>query len=167
MTRRTKSTGDNEKWPYRIKTVVGIDPGVKTGFAVVDNGSFTDILTKSFTDAQAWCLNCITRYREQGNISTLQLVIEDPRNQWRTPDRSQPARLRGVGSVERDCKLWIEFAEYYNIPYRLVRPGKYRNIDAATFKKWTGWEDRTSEHARAAAMMVLGEVEQAVKEYLR
>lgn len=146
---------------YVIKTVVGIDPGVNTGFAVVDNGSFTDIETMTFTEAQAWCLNCIDRYREQGNVSTLELVIEDPRGQFVPYNQREPQRIKGVGSVERDCKLWIEFCEFYGIKYRLVKPGKYRKIDAATFKKWTGWKVRTSEHARAAAMMVFSEVRRA------
>lgn len=139
-----------------IRTIVGIDPGVHTGFCVTDNGSLTDVETMTFTEAQAWCLNCIARYREQGNVSTLELVIEDPRGQFvpKGDPRHGAHRLKGVGSVERDCKLWVEFAEFYSIPYRLVKPGKYRNIDAKTFKKFTGWEGRTSEHARAAAMMV-------------
>jgi len=132
---------------------------VNTGFAVVDNGSFTDIETMTFTEAQAWCLNCIARYREQGNINTLELVIEDPRGQFvpKGDPRYGSGRLKGVGSVERDCKLWIEFCEFYSIPYRLTKPGKHRKIDAKTFKQWTKWEGRTSEHARCAAMMVLGE----------
>lgn len=137
-----------------IRTIVGIDPGVNTGFAVTDNGSFTDICTLTFTEAQAWCLNCIKCYREQGRTDTLELVIEDPRRQFVPYAQREPQRIKGVGSVERDCKLWIEFCEFYEIPYRLVKPGKYRKVDAKTFNMWTGWKDRTSEHARAAAMMI-------------
>ena len=140
----------------KIRTVVGIDPGVNTGFCVTDNGSLTDIETMTFTEAQAWCLNCVECYSKQGGVNTLELVIEDPRGQrvGRNDERYGPHRLKGVGSVERDCKLWIEFCEFYKIPYRLVKPGKYRKIDAKTFKQWTGWTGRTSEHARAATMMV-------------
>lgn len=152
MTKRTKPEGTYQG--IGIKTVVGIDPGVNTGFAITDNGAFTDIETMTFTEAQAWCLNCISRYREQGGVNTLELVIEDPRGQYVPPSMREPGRIKGVGSVERDCKLWIEFAEFYSIPYRLVKPGKYRKIDAKTFRQWTGWEGRTSEHARCAAMMV-------------
>lgn len=139
---------------HKITTIVGIDPGVNTGFAVVDNGELSDVLTLSFTEAQAWCLKCRARYAEQGNVHTLELVIEDPRGQYVPYGQREAQRIKGVGSVERDCKLWIEFCEFYGIPYRLVKPGKYRKIDAATFRKWTGYEGRTSEHARAAAMMV-------------
>lgn len=140
----------------KIRTICAIDPGVNTGFAVVDNGHFTDIETMTFTEAQAWCLNRIKCHRELPG-HTLELVIEDPRGQYVPFAQREPQRIKGVGSVERDCKLWIEFCEFYGIPYRLVKPGKYRKIDAATFRKWTGWDGRTSEHARAAAMMVIGE----------
>lgn len=140
----------------KIRTICAIDPGVKTGFAVVDNGHFTDIETMTFTEAQAWCLNCIKCYRVLPG-HTLELVIEDPRGQYVPLAQREPQRIKGVGSVERDCKLWIEFCEFYGIKYRLVKPGKYRKIDAATFRKWTGWIGRTSIHSRCAAMMVIGE----------
>ena len=139
----------------RIHTVVAIDPGVHTGFAVTVNGDLTDVETYTFTEAQAWLLNC-SAYAdpEKQGCRTLELVIEDPRGQYVPYNQREPQRIKGVGSVERDCKLWIEFCEFYGIKYRTVKPGKYRKIDAATFKKLTGWTDRTSEHARAAAMMV-------------
>lgn len=130
-----------------IRTIVGIDPGVNTGFAIAVDGKITVVQTFGSIEAMAFIL-------ERMNLSAIELVIEDPRGQYVPPSQREPARLKGVGSVERDCKLWIEFAEYYRIPYRLVKPGKYRKIDAATFAKWTGWKGRTSEHARCAAMMV-------------
>lgn len=140
----------------RIHTVVGIDPGVHTGFCVIDNGDLTDVETYTFTEAQAWLLNCIKAYAEpeKQGCCTLELVIEDPRGQYVPYNQREPQRIKGVGSVERDAKLWIEFAEYYGIKYRTVKPGKYRKIDAKTFANITGWTGRTSEHARAAAMMV-------------
>ncbi len=142
----------------RIHTVVAIDPGVHTGFAVTVNGDLTDVETYTFTEAQAWLLNC-SAYAdpEKQGCRTLELVIEDPRGQYVPYNQREPQRIKGVGSVERDCKLWIEFCEFYGIPYRLVKPGKYRKIDAATFRKWTGWDGRTSIHSRCAAMMVIGE----------
>ncbi len=138
------------------RTICGIDPGVNTGFCVTDNGYITDIWTFSIVEAMAWCLNCIRCYREQGGINTLELVIEDPRNQFvpKGDPRHGSHRLKGVGSVERDAKIWVEFAEFYEIPCRLVRPSKHRKIDAKTFRQWTGYSERTSEHGRCAAMMV-------------
>ncbi len=139
----------------KIRMVCAIDPGVHTGFAVTVNGDLTDVETYTFTEAQAWLLNC-SAYAdpEKQGCCTLELVIEDPRGQYVPYNQREPQRIKGVGSVERDTKLWIEFAEYYKIPYRTMKPGKYRKIDAKTFAKITGWNSRTSEHARAAAMMV-------------
>ena len=132
----------------RIRTVIGIDPGVNTGMAATFDGILVEVYTASFTKAQADILELVNR----GNA--LELVIEDPRGQYVPFHQREPQRIKGVGSVERDAKLWIEFAEFYGIKYRTVKPGKYRKIDAKTFKAWTGWTGRTSEHARAAAMMV-------------
>ena len=135
----------------KIRMVCAIDPGVHTGMALAIDGILVEVYTASFTKAQADILELVNR----GNA--IELVIEDPRGQYVPLAQREPQRIKGVGSVERDCKLWIEFCEFYGIPYRLVKPGKYRKIDAKTFRKWTGWDGRTSEHARAAAMMVIGE----------
>lgn len=129
---------------------IGIDPGVNTGLAMAKDGVLRDVRTCSFWEAHAHIRTQSVRGYP------IELVIEDPRGIYVPPGQRNPQRIKGVGSVERDAKLWIEYAEHYGIPYRTVKPGKYRKIDADTFRKWTGWTGRTSEHARAAAMMVWG-----------
>lgn len=124
---------------------IAIDPGVHTGLAVAVDGVLVDVLTCSFWEAASLI---------RGFDVSYELVIEDPRGIYVPPGQRNPQRIKGVGSVERDAKLWIEYAEHYDIPYRTVKPGRYRKIDAETFRKWTGWTGRTSEHARAAAMMI-------------
>lgn len=128
------------------RITIGIDPGVNTGIAVAVDGVLEVVETRDFWRA----VELVDNYR----CLAFTLIIEDPRGQRVAPSQYNSARLRGVGSVERDAKLWIEYAERYGIPYRAVKPGKLRKIDAATFAKLTGWTGRTSEHARAAAMMV-------------
>jgi hypothetical protein len=130
------------------RITIGIDPGVNTGIAVAVDGVLERVETCRF-----WEAHCLIMALHAGP-DAVELVIEDPRGQRVAPSQYNSARLRGVGSVERDAKLWIEYAEHYGIPYRAVKPGKLRKIDAATFAKLTGWTGRTSEHARAAAMMV-------------
>jgi hypothetical protein len=127
---------------------IAIDPGVHTGLAVAKDGVLIDVRTCSFWVAH-WQLSSLHSVGEK-----VELIIEDPRGIYVPPGQRNPQRIKGVGSVERDAKLWIEYAEHYGIPYRTVKPGKYRKIDADTFRRWTGWTGRTSEHARAAAMMV-------------
>ena len=128
------------------RITIGIDPGVHTGIAVAVDGVLEVVETRDFWRA----VELVDNYR----CLAFTLIIKDPRGQRVAPSQYNSARLRGVGSVERDAKLWIEYAERYGIPYRAVKPGKLRKIDAATFAKLTGWTGRTSEHARAAAMMV-------------
>ena len=137
---------------------VAIDPGVNTGLAIARDGVLVDVSTCTFWEAQAQIRAFV------GAASDLdwkvEIIIEDPRGIYVPPGQRNPQRIKGVGSVERDAKLWIEYAEHYGIPYRTVKPGRYRKIDAETFKKWTGWTRRTSEHARAAAMMVFSKPKQ-------
>lgn len=133
---------------------ISIDPGVHTGLAIAKDGVLVDVRTCSFWEAHAH----IKAVNAKGY--PIEFIIEDPRGIYVPPGQRNPQRIKGVGSVERDAKLWIEYAEHYGIPYRTVKPGKYRKIDAETFKKWTGWTGRTSEHARAAAMMVFSKPKQ-------
>lgn len=139
---------------------ISIDPGVHTGLAIAKDGVLELVRTYSFWEAHAEIRAFLGAASEIGY--KVELVIEDPRGQRvsKNDDRYGPHRLKGVGSVERDAKLWIEYAEHYGIPYRTVKPGKYRKIDADTFRKWTGWTGRTSEHARAAAMMIFSKPKQ-------
>lgn len=134
---------------------IAIDPGVHTGLAVAVDGVLVDVRTCSFWEAAQILADM--RYK---NDIPIELVIEDPRGIYVPPGQRNPQRIKGVGSVERDAKLWIEYAEHCGIPYRTVKPGKYRKIDADTFRKWTGWTGRTSEHARAAAMMIFSKPKQ-------
>lgn len=127
---------------------IAIDPGVNTGVAVATSGVLVSVATHTFIEA----LFAIEELRTRG--WAFELVIEDPRGIYVPPGQRNPQRLKGVGSVERDAKLWIEYAEHHGIPYRAVKPGPYRSIDAQQFARITGWQGRTSEHARAAAMMV-------------
>lgn len=129
---------------------VGIDPGVNTGMACwcIDTQCFTTIATTTYTSATS----IVLRLRSEGH--EVHLVVEDCRNMWVSRDRYNSARMRGVGSVQRDVSLWIEFAEHHGFDIRLPKPGKYRKVTGIDFKTWTGWKGLTSEHARAAAMQV-------------
>lgn len=128
---------------------IAIDPGTHTGLAIAYLGVLEVVRTCTFWEAAQILADM--RYK---NDIPIELIIEDPRGIYVPPGQRNPQRIKGVGSVERDAKLWIEYAQHYGIPYRTVKPGRYREIDADTFRKWTGWTGRTSEHARAAAMMI-------------
>jgi hypothetical protein len=91
----------------------------------------------------------------------LQIVFEDARKrQWLPREKNLSeyrGKLMGAGSVKRDCEIWEEFCENYDIPYTAVPPRKgLTKWDAETFNKMTGWQGRTSNHARDAALLVWG-----------
>lgn len=134
------------------KLFIGVDPGVSTGFAVYDPEKKSLVL-RTLKLHEAW--------REVENLFKffdLHVTIEDP-NQW-THFRSYAEakkKLQGAGSVKRDFSAWRDFLNDWDIPYTAVRPDKQRNAYATNedlFKKITGYEKRSSGHARVAAMLI-------------
>lgn len=135
---------------------IGIDPGTNTGLAVwnASEQRFTEVVTASIVGAMRVALDWA-----EGWDTTL--VIEDARKRKYLPREKNLSeyrgKLMGAGSVKRDCTIWEEFADYYNIPIILVPPRKgLTKWDAETFNKITGWKGRTSNHARDAALLVWG-----------
>ncbi|EMK02891.1 hypothetical protein LEP1GSC166_1879 [Leptospira kirschneri] len=138
--------------PITEKILIGIDPGTKTGFAVLNRFTkrLTHVATYSLLDAQQEVLSYIAA------SVPICLIIEDARKRkWFGPNAN--AKRQGAGSVKRDCKIWEEFCNKNGIPFRLVHPKRgATKIKDTEFRILTGWTGRTSEHARDAAMLVVG-----------
>lgn len=136
---------------------VGIDPGVHTGLAVWDTTDrrFLDIRCSGIVDAMEYLLH-VQRDRGIGLV-----VFEDARQRkWipREKDLSQfRGRAMGAGSVKRDCSIWEEWCNAHGIPFQNTPPkqGMTKLTDTA-FRGITGWDLRTNEHGRDAAMLVFG-----------
>ena len=133
--------------------LIGIDTGVKTGFAHSIDGVLQDVSTQTILSAQ----DRVLEIRDEAAQSDVKLVvcIEDVRKRtWVDPSIGKE-RLKGVGSVTRDCSIWQEFCERNGLRHILVPPS---NIDtkrsAEDFEMITGWTARTSGHARDAGMMI-------------
>lgn len=138
-----------------ISLVVGIDPGVKTGFAVWCRRErrLIDVATVS-------ALEAMDRIKAM-NVAELRFEDARQRTWFGSSDRKQAkygAGFReGIGSVKRDCALWEDFCARHGIKFKAVKPARGNTKwDAANFKKVTGWQGRTSEHARDAALLVIG-----------
>lgn len=137
--------------------VIGIDPGVKTGVAVLDREIEYFMTIETMTISQA--IKMLGELRKGGDV---EVVFEDSRKRsgyYGDADKRQSERgagiREGVGSVKRDCKIWEDFCEEERIPYQAVKPQKgMTKLDAARFKRLTGWTGRTSSHSRDAAMLV-------------
>ncbi len=136
-------------------TFIGIDTGTKTGFAVWDGKRFLEIETLKLWQA----LDRVRRMKEQGEDITV--VFEDARQRkWLPREKSiseYRGKMIGAGSVKRDAVIWEEFCIDNGIKFFSVPPGKgLTKWSAQTFAEVTGWQGRTSNHGRDAALLVYG-----------
>lgn len=143
-----------------MKLIAGIDPGVKTGFALwdADKQEFRHITTTTIIGVTHMLTELIV------SNSIKEIWFEDSRKRG-----GRQHNLQGAGSIKRDCSIWQQFCEYYKIKHKEIAPQtltatirkfvadkSQTKIDDKTFKKITGWKGRTSQHARDAAMLVYG-----------
>lgn len=137
--------------------VVGIDPGMNTGIAVWNTTTrqFDDIITVGIVAAMDY-LNELSFHRGIGLV-----VFEDARQRKWIPRerdiRAMKGRAMGAGSVKRDCAIWQEWCERRNIQFIATRPrtGMTKLTDAY-FRGLSGYDRRTNNHGRDAAMLVIG-----------
>lgn len=133
---------------------IGIDTGTHTGVAVwcTDIKAHVIIGTMKLHQALFYIKSL---WDERKDIC---VVFEDARQRkWfdTRSARQDRARLQGAGSVKRDCNIWEEFLKDYGIPYEAVAPA--RNVTKTTaesFARLTGFQGKTNEHSRDAAMLV-------------
>jgi len=135
----------------KYKYIVGIDPGTHCGLAV-------------------W--NCEIRQLETVDCAGIHIImawlndwpqvysafyrVEDAR-QRKWFGNTGRERLKGAGSVERDCSIWDDFLNDLGVAYEMVAPKNNKTkMNAAAFKQLTGWKASTNEHGRDAAMLVYG-----------
>lgn len=141
---------------------IGIDTGVNTGVAIWDNRKRSLLLVETTTIHKA--MKVVEAYKEKAESESTKVIVrvEDPRQRtWFGTERmsreEERKRLQGVGSVKRDASIWDAFLEDLKVEYEMVAPK--RNVTKLTqerFKAITGWEKRTNEHSRDAAMLIYG-----------
>lgn len=132
---------------------IGIDPGTHTGVAVWDSreGTFLSLETLPIHRA----LQEVYKWRQRP--AEIQVVFEDARQRTWYGKGDTNAKLQGAGSVKRDCSIWEDFCKDYNIPYLAVPPVKgATKVSAPYFRLLSNYQGRTSNHARDAAMLVIG-----------
>lgn len=135
---------------WRVKVVIGIDPGVNTGVAVADGGKLVSVGCMAAVKAEEMVLQTMI-----DNGGKLFVRFEDARMRQWFGSKGREA-LQGAGSIKRDCARWQEFLEHHNIPHARIAPKANRTkLTADQFKRITGWQGRTNEHARDAAMLVV------------
>jgi hypothetical protein len=131
---------------------IGIDTGTNTGFAVWDliDKQFVAIKTYKIDEAMERVLS----FHNITGLSKIFVRFEDARlRKWF--GKAGREQLQGAGSIKRDCVIWEDFLTRKGIPFEAVAPKNNRTkLSAKQFKMITGYEGKTSEHARDAAMLV-------------
>lgn len=134
--------------------LIGIDVGKKTGVAVMTDGVLTHVATTSIIGAMETVREHIDHAKAQN--TPIKIFIEDARLRTWFGDNANDKK-QGAGSVKRDSAIWEEFCVHYGVDFQLVAPQHNKTkITAEQFKRITGWQKRTSNHARDAVMLIWG-----------
>lgn len=144
--------------PTEKTLLVGIDPGSSTGLAVFDTdaGDGTGALTRCEALPFWEAAEAVTSI----SADVAGVVLEDARRIGLYAKRGERGArrdriARSVGMIDRDVQLWLDLCGRLGLPVATVEPSR-KKWDAETFRRLTGWEGRTNEHARDAARLVFG-----------
>lgn len=130
--------------------IVGIDPGTKTGFAVWDRQRkvFTAVTSVMIHEA----FDLLTRMAP----GSFFVRVEDAR-QRKWFGNAGREKLQGAGSIKRDCTIWEDYLKANHVLFELVPPKANKTkVSSDWFKKATGWQWQTNEHARDAGLLIFG-----------
>lgn len=142
-----------------MKILIGIDPGVNTGVATYSRPSkkLLDLKTTDFWGAYDYVIS--------HPIHTVRIYIETPnskRPMYADSDKLAGGRQRvaelmasRIGSNRREATLLADRLESLGYMVERVKPITEK-WDAATFKLYTKFTGRCSQHARDAAKLVYG-----------
>ena len=136
---------------------IGIDPGTHTGMAVWDSGMGKFLCLETLPIHRA--LACVLEWRSicKDKGVQMEVVFEDARQRTWFGKGDVSAKMQGAGSVKRDCTIWEDFCLDNHIPFRAKPPVKgATKVSVDYFKMVSGYDARTSEHSRDAAMLVIG-----------
>lgn len=139
--------------------VIGIDPGLKTGIAIFVKGGLEELRTISPWEIPA----LISRQQEDRGIK--RVIYEDSRLQShifsahkpgsRALGQAQKLKIaRNVGQIDGWCCLIAQVCAERGITCHGISPAaKGAKLDAKRFEGVTGWQGRSNEHERDAAMV--------------
>lgn len=132
---------------------IGIDPGVKTGFAIICNNQ-KEALTVAIHNAFPLIKQLLKR------DDKIHVRVEDARKRKWFGSKSKD-KQQGAGSIKRDSKIWEDFLTELSskkdskLTFEMLHPIKGgTKINKVLFKKISGITKVTSEHARDAYMLI-------------
>ena len=130
-----------------MTTLLGIDPGQKTGVAIFIRGALTEVRTTTPNGVAALL----------DELQPERVVFEDSRLTKATWGRGvSPAALRkiarNVGQIDAWCSQLVDLCAVRGIVAHGISPkGKGAKLNAEQFKALTGWDGSSNEHQRDAA----------------
>jgi hypothetical protein len=140
-----------------VNVIISIDPGVMSGWAEFRDGKLTELNTYSPRELVLGLEFAIREWVEPPHI----VVIEESRMQthiWQENARNcsrQKAMsiARDVGRLDGFCGIIQEICETYKVLLMQLSPKqKGKKLNDEEFKFYTGWQGRTNQHVRDAAM---------------
>lgn len=143
--------------------LIGIDTGVKTGFALYDRATKRLKVVKTLHIHQAFDLVQETLLYSRG----LFLRVEDARKRKFIPkmenEKAERGRALGAGYVKRDAVIWedylMDLSKKVRQPFgfEMVAPkDNVTKMSADRFQLITKYTMSTTEHGRDAAFLVFG-----------
>ena len=148
---------------------IGIDPDVeKSGLAVIEAGQFVRVC--SVPNPELFAL--IESYRGRTDVM---FHLEDVNVDSATYYRARPGAVskqavqnkisQHVGMCKGAAKVIADVIDFYDGQVTMVKPLrgtlKKAKHEADLFKRLTGWEGRTNQDSRDAAMLILRFMEAA------
>jgi hypothetical protein len=136
--------------------VIGLDPGKSFGFAAYQH--------KKLVQLETYCLVGVLGVLRHLTGNDL-VIIEDSRLQSvlfprinargvGVNHKTQLKIARDVGRIDSYCDIVQEFCVSSAIPLIKISPEqKGKKLDAEAFAKKTGWEGKTNQHVRDAAIV--------------
>ena len=140
----------------RPRIIIGIDPGVNTGYAMSmdGTGAILELLTTKIHTAMSKVQALNRCYNMSHGIYCF---VEDPNKRvWFGPEKNYRDKAQGAGSVKRDFSIWRDFLEDEDIPMIPVAPKDIATVNHEMFCRLTKWAGKTNEHNRKAGLLVFG-----------
>lgn len=141
--------------------VFGIDPGANTGFAILDRENGELILVTSFPHETA--KQELDKYLQSEELAAygIEVFVEDARQArvffGKLSKQERDARKIGAGMVQQKCIDWNIWLASRGVNFHMVPPRKGgTKWKADKFKRATGYQLRTNEHGRDAAVLIWG-----------
>lgn len=132
-----------------MTTILGIDPGVNTGVAIFKAGSLHALMT-----IEPHMLPTLIDMHKPGRV-----VFEDSRLQTHVWTRGHTMAAnckmaRNVGEIDAWCRLITAVCGELKIAAHGISPEKKgAKLNSMQFRQQTGWEGKSNQHERDAAMV--------------